>query len=326
MIGEIVKNYLIKYPQSTTRSLATLVYNENREKFKDFEHARTTIRRYRGEMGETKRRELTDRRFLNPPKQNKYNIPSADQRDYTPYILPKSASNILVLNDIHIPYHDPEAIELALDWGVEHGINTILLNGDVLDFYQLSRFTKDPTSRSIKGEIEKLKEFLEGIRTFIPQVKVYYKMGNHEERFENYMKVKAPELFDMTQFRLSEILQLGSLGVEYIGDKRIVMAGKLPILHGHEFNGVSSSVNAARGLYLKTKQSAMIGHLHTSSEHNEPNLEGELFTTWSVACMCYLHPEYAPINKWNNGFAHIKIAPNGDFRVFNARMYNGQIL
>ena len=103
-------------------------------------------------------------------------------------------------------------------------------------------------------------------------------------------------------------------------------AGDLNIIHGHEFGGsVFSPVNIARGLFLRGKVSAMQGHNHQSSEHSESNMNGELTTTWSLGCLCELHPAYLPINKWNHGFAIVDI-DGQNFEVRNKRIHKGKIL
>ena len=325
MTSELVKEYLQKFPDLPSLTLAKKIYADHWDKFKDVESVRGVIRIYRGSSGNWSRRGIKDTRFYDQKPVYKYNIPDGDTRAFEPYYLPKANNNILILGDMHFPYHDRVAIETSLDWGVKKGINTILLNGDILDFYQLSKFIKDPSTRRIKDEIAMLRLFLEGLKKDLPGVKIYYKMGNHEERFENYMKVKAPELFDISDFKLDVILHLAEYGVEYIGDKRKVMAGKLPILHGHEIR-TSSSVNPARGIYLKIKKSAIANHYHQSSEHSETNFDGELSTVFSLGCLCDLHPEYAPYNNWNHGFAHAKINDDGTYRMFNARMCNYVVL
>lgn len=49
-------------------------------------------------------------------------------------------------------------------------------------------------------------------------------------------------------------------------------------------------------------------------------------TTWSTGCLCGMHPEYARINDWNHGFAFVKVAENGNYKVANLRIYNGEVL
>ena len=41
-------------------------------------------------------------------------IPEGDYKEVMPFIMPKGNNRILVLTDIHIPYHDIEALQIAL--------------------------------------------------------------------------------------------------------------------------------------------------------------------------------------------------------------------
>jgi hypothetical protein len=139
------------------------------------------------------------------------------------------------------------------------------------------------------------------------------------------MFVKAPELLGMDDFRIENLIQSRAAGVEVISDKRVIYAGKLPIVHGHEIYG-SGTVNPARTLFLKTKESAIKGHSHITSENNGKTLSDGIITTWSTGCLCDLHPEYARINEWNQGFAFVKVSENGNYKVANLRVYNGEVL
>ena len=64
-------------------------------------------------------------------------------------------------------------------------------------------------------------------------------------------------------------------------------------------------MNPARGLYLKAGESTLCGHSHKTSEHVESTISGDVFVTYSVGSCCGLHPDYAILNKWNNGFCNI---------------------
>jgi hypothetical protein len=46
---------------------------------------------------------------------------------------------------------------------------------------------------------------------------------------------------------------------------------------------------------------------------------------WTVGCLCELHPEYRPMNNWNNGFAIIEQLGEGEFLVDNKRVINGKV-
>lgn len=327
--GEIAEDLLTRFPNASSNSLAKKAYNENPEVFSDKEQARSLIRYYRGAMGRLNKNRLTDTRFVreyDPEKHNPFNLPPSDEAEYLPYILRKEANNILCLYDVHVPYHNVEALTKAMQYGLEQEINTIFLGGDFLDFYGLSTFEKDPRKRRFSQELEDGREMLRILRREFPKAYIYYLVGNHEERYERYMRMKAPELLDCSDFNVDVLLRFGELGIELIDGKRIVKAGKLSLVHGHEFGRqIFSPVNPARGLYMKSKESAICGHHHQTSEHSERSLSGDVDTCWSVGCLCELNPEYRPINKWNHGFAHVKVEEDGTYNVYNKKIINGKI-
>jgi len=318
----IGREYREKYGwEMPTLKLARIIYNENPLQFSCIDHARTILRSIENKMGKNNQVKTT-REIATRPK-NPYNLPESDEAIYQPYDL--KAKRLLVLSDIHIPYHNIEALTCAFDFAKGEKPDAILLNGDTLDFFGLSRFMKDPKKRSIASELAIFKDFMQILKkTF--NAKIFYKMGNHCERYEHFLWMKAHELVGVEEFEIENILKARAEGIEIIKDKRIMKAGDLNIIHGHEFGGsVFSPVNIARGLFLRGKVSAMQGHNHQTSEHSESNMNGELTTTWSLGCLCELHPAYLPINKWNHGFAIVDI-DGQNFEVRNKRIHKGKIL
>ena len=59
----------------------------------------------------------------------------------------------IFLTDIHFPYQDNDALEMALESGQKWGANAIYLNGDTMDCYQISRFIKDRRMRDMSEEL-----------------------------------------------------------------------------------------------------------------------------------------------------------------------------
>lgn len=323
---EIAKEYRQRYGmQMPTLTLARLMYNENKEVFISVDYARNSLRYIEGKTGKVNKRKLKDKSMLlneERPK-NPYKLPESDESKYEPYIL--KAKKLAVLSDIHVPYHSIEALTAAFDKISEEKPDAILLNGDTVDFYGLSRFMKDPRKRSLAHELKALNELLDVLGQF--GAKIIYKLGNHDERYEHYLMQKAPELLGIPEFELQHLLKSKDRGMDVVGEKRIIKANKLNIIHGHEYPSVFSPVNIARGLYMKGKVSAMQGHNHAVSEHTESDMNGEIVTTWSVGCLCELNPAYMPLNKWSHGFAIVDMDHNGkDFNVRNYRIYKGKIL
>ena len=326
-----VHDMIKRFPNTPSMTLAKKVVAENPAMFTNVEAARTAIRYFRGASGSRSRKNADkllvrdfDHRLFNP-----FGLPSSDESEFLPFVLPAECRRVLGLFDVHVPFHSIEALTTAIEFGLDKRIDTVFIGGDLLDFYSLSSFEKDPRRRSFREEIDTAKQLLEVLRREFPDARIFYQLGNHEERFERYMRVKAPELLDMDQWRLSEILECDRLGIEIIDGKRVAKLGQLNIVHGHEFGrgGASSSVNPARGLFNRSKTSTICGHHHQTSEHTEPNLNGELTRTWSVGCLCELSPDYRPINRWNHGVVFIECDHDngGVFTVENRRIVDGVI-
>jgi predicted phosphodiesterase len=317
---QLCADYREKYGwDMPTLKLSRIIFKDNPLLFRDVEAVRLKLR---GIEGKSDNR-VGVRKVVPERPKNPYNLPQSDEAIYQPYAL--ESKRLLVLSDIHIPYHSIDAITCTFDYAKKEKPDAILLNGDTLDFFGLSRFMKDPKKRSVAHELQAFKELVDVIKkTF--NAKIYYKMGNHCERYEHFLWMKAHELVGIEEFDFSNIIKARAEGIEIIKDKRIMKAGDLNIIHGHEFGGsVFSPVNIARGLFLKGKVSAMQGHNHSTSEHTESNMNGEITTTWSLGCLSELHPAYLPINKWNWGFAIIDI-DGQDFEVRNKRIYKGKVL
>ena len=319
------KDYGMKMP---TLKLARIMYKDHNLLFKDVEAARDALRYIEGKRGEERKTHVGDRSFIleGERPRNPYNLPESDEEAYAPYYL-TGHKRVLVINDIHLPYHNIEAITAAFDFAVKEKPDAIFINGDVLDFHSVSYFEKDPRKKHFAQELDMFKEFFITLqRTF--GAKVYFKFGNHEERYQKFLFMKAKELVGVDEFELSNIIKARAEGIEIIQDKRIVLMNQLPFIHGHEFGrSVFSPVNSARGLFLQAKHSCVKGDSHVTSEHTEPNIMGKIMTTWSVGALCGLTPQWLPLNKWNHGMAIIDLDENGeDFLFRNYRIYKGKVL
>ena len=304
-----------------TLKLARIMYNENKLLFKDVEAARSCLRDIEGKSGRKRKNKITHVTANRP--YNPYKLPESDETEYVPYNL--KAERVLCLYDVHIPFHSVSALTAAIEYGKKQKVDCVFLGGDIIDCFKLSRFIKDPTKRNFAEELNLFKEFMAVLDKEFPKAKKIYKIGNHEERYQSFLFEKAKELVGVEEFDLDNIIKARARNVEIVKDKRITNFYGLNIIHGHEFNsGFFSPVNVARGLFLRAKTSAIQGHSHQTSSHTESNMNGKMTTTWSVGCLCEMHPQYAPINRWNQGFAILHKTPNG-FDVDNKRIYKGRI-
>lgn len=328
--AEIVRPFLEKFPDHGDLTLAKLIYKKHPIAFKDVENCRSIVRNVRGHNG-VKNLKATGKKDLYKPitnNTNPYKLPESEEKVREPFILPKACNNILLISDLHIPYHSIDAITAALDYGKKEEINTVVINGDLIDFAMISRFEKDLRKRDVRFEFDTTKEFFRVLRRTFPNAKFYWLKGNHCVRWEHFLMAKAPEIFNDPYFSLEERLKLSEERVEVLGDKVLMKAGKLFIHHGHLFfRGFIAPVNSARGLFLRAKQSMICGHVHKISEHTETNLNGDIITCWSTGSLCELSPDYAPYaTNYAHGFAHIRTENDGSYNVKNFRIFKGKIL
>jgi predicted phosphodiesterase len=256
-----------------------------------------------------------------------YGIPEGVNVDRKPYTLPKASKRILYISDLHAPYHDPAALQIALQYGIEKQADTVVINGDLMDCFSVSPHQTDPRKRDLAGEIRVARGILEAIRNAFPEALIIFKEGNHEDMWTRYLIRKAPELLDTDEFQLEVILKLRSLGIKYIKDKRYIQAGQLHVIHGHEYyGGVFIPVNIARGYMLKTKKNTLVAHHHRTSEHVEKAIDGSVDAAWSQGCLCQMNPDYMPYNQWNHGFAYQEIVDSrGNFRLENKKIIDGKL-
>lgn len=233
----------------------------------------------------------------------------------------------LVISDLHIPYHELSAVTLALETGKRENVDTIILNGDIVDCYMVSRWTKESGRMSLKQELDVTKGFLELVRREFPDARIVYKFGNHERRLRDYILHNADKLAELDVLDLESLLELDNLGIEHIKMERICL-GHLNVIHGDELpHGFAAPVNPARGVFLRSKKSTLVGHHHQTSHHSEGDIEGGRTGCWSIGCLCDLSPDYYYFGalKWNHGFAIVDVDEEGQFTVYNKSIINGKV-
>jgi len=316
-----------KFKDTPSLTLAKKLLKENPDLYRNVEHARDLIRLVRGKKGDRMRNLSTDKSLYKEEdgSRNPFDLPESYAEDFEPFII--NQARTLIISDLHFPYQDNRAITLALNYGLEKKVDCILINGDLLDFATISRHERDFRSRSVFEEFEAVRQFLVNLRKAFPKAKIVFKEGNHDERWEKWLYVKAPEIFDDVEFKLETRLRLGELKIDIVKDKRPVKIGKLTVLHGHEFiGGGSGGVNPARATFLKTLDSVVVGHFHKSSSMTETSMNGSIISVHSIGCLAGLNPQYARINKWNLGFGYVEHdIKTGDYQFHNLKIYKGKI-
>jgi hypothetical protein len=147
MKKDLVKHYLLKYPDYPKRTLAKLIVEENPD-IGTINSVRNLILLSTGSMGEThKNKAIMHTKSTIQEGLEKLKVVSHNKEMQNVHL---GQGRYLVLSDVHIPYHDEDALTTALEWGLNNDVDTIILNGDIMDCYPVSSFVKGPVNAHVK--------------------------------------------------------------------------------------------------------------------------------------------------------------------------------
>ncbi len=248
-------------------------------------------------------------------------LPKSLSASSKPFLLPNN-NRVIIFSDLHIPYHSVSAIEFAVKEAKKFKPTTIILNGDVADFYSISKYLTDPSKRNLLEEIKTVRQFLTYLRSQFPKCRIIFKAGNHENRLSKYIFTKADQLAGLDVCSLSSVFGLEKLGIEFVEDTKIILCGNMMIVHGHEVGNICSKY-PAESLFKFTQTNAVAGHTHRVSDYFYRTVTGEEFRTYVTACLCDLTPDYRPHNNWRNGFGYLEVDRKGEFDFTNIINNNG---
>jgi predicted phosphodiesterase len=249
------------------------------------------------------------------------------------YALADRQFTAVIYADIHCPYQDKQAVEIAIDYGMQVKPDMVIMLGDFADFYKVSHWRNDPMRQKFFQEIEASKRLLSVFTDSFKDCEKIFVKGNHEKRLDNYLDSRAPELKGVKGLTVPGLLCLEEMGWQYfdcwaaLNDMgQTYKIGSLHLLHGHEVKISAAAVNLARLLYYKTLVNVLGAHYHTTQEYLFKKLDHSHEGGWIIGCLCKLSPEYRPIVNWNHGFAIVSWFPCGDFSVENKKIINGKVL
>jgi predicted phosphodiesterase len=325
---QAAKAVVERFPKLGARTLGRKLYAENRGLFKSYDLAYQTVRRCLGVAGRVARANMSDKSSFREPRgfhvDHFDDIPDPIPEPWEPFKI-EAPCRALVISDVHIPFHDPVALKCALREGKRRKVDTVVLNGDICDCHDQSKFEKDPTKKVWPEEIRVMRTFLDVLRKEFKQARIVYKMGNHEERYVHYMMRNCPIYLDIPEFNFEEIMHLNKHGIAMVGDKRRISLGEhFDLMHGHEY-GNGSSRNPADKLFQNAKSHCLCGHFHRSGHFSTRTLTDHVISTWAAGCLCQLHPKYRPANDWNHGFSVVEVDRSSAFQVQNFRIFDGQV-
>ena len=306
----LIQDFVSKNKHITgKRTLARLLHEEYPDIFGSIELARSSIRHYSGAHGTRQRNQVS------VPLIIKEEEVDYDETWHKPFIIREKSLG--VIGDLHGQFMDISAVNTAVAILKESGLKNLLINGDLVDNYYLSKFAKKAGRQKVIDELNFCKSFLERIRPMFDNI--YFKFGNHDmyvdRFFANYPGVEGLVTID-------ERLGLTSLQIKQVHDLQEIKIGDLSIFHGHEKPGGFTPELVAKSFITwyqkysgKLDVKVMFNHHHITDNYIMRNIDGTFAYGYGVGCLCK-RLSYAPYPRWNTGLAEVRVN-NGIAQVNN---------
>lgn len=252
------------------------------------------------------------------PWLNKFNYEDKDQ----------DVHQLIVASDFHDEFVDQFALKVFIETCRTRQPEFICLAGDVMDFYELSSFNKNP-SRIFKLQEQidfVIKHIFEPLRETCPNSQIDYIIGNHEYRLIKFLMSNGQALSSLRCLSLGKLLELDRFKINMVAvspfgqiDGGIMKNYKIyddlyMVTHGT----ATSTAHAAKELN-KWRLPGCSGHVHHRQKvvvtpvtaQSSTHLDKEM--DWiSLGCMCKKSAgeEYIQdIVRWQQGFNIVHLFP-----------------
>lgn len=213
---------------------------------------------------------------------------------------------VLTLCDAHIPFEDPKAMQIAFGFA-KHLQPKVIVIGEWLDAYQLSKFDKDPKRLfTLQSDLDKCVMYLRELRRICPKSRIISVKCNHHDRLEKFLRTRAPELHGLRSLKLAALLHYSELGIE---EMDTFTYNNIVWLHGSVIRKYSGFT--AKAEFDKNGQSVCSQHTHRGACYYERK-RGGFFMAMESGCLCDLSPEYmeGSVANWIQGVSVVAFEKN----------------
>lgn len=225
----------------------------------------------------------------------------------------KRFRTMLIAADFHDKEVDPFCLSVFLATAQRIQPDIIVLNGDILDLYEFSRFDKDPRQIDLEGRITFVRErIFKPLREACPDAQIDFMLGNHEQRLLKHMADRTPflrQLMSLWGTTLSGLFGLDEFEIN-LKSKWDLAAWKPGEIREQAKRNYEVYYDCFVCNHTGNEgfgMSGCSGHTHrpdvkTSMTHRSPLI----WTT--IGCMCRTNAEYnTTMEKWHNSFLIVHV-------------------
>lgn len=252
----------------------------------------------------------------------------------------KRWQSIVVGSDMHDIECDPFYYEVFISAVARVQPQKVVLNGDIFDLSEFSRFTQDPREYKPVERIKWVHNLLNDIRSSCPDTEIILVEGNHEFRLLRHLTEATPALVtvlsDLHGWTIPKLLGLDAFEVNYIARMDLAVFSEKDITNQLKKNYfiVNDQV-----LFHHFPEGFSMGYPGINGHHHRHHVKtaySPMFGTYEWHQLGAGHKRqasYCAGEKWSNGFAvvhldtHSKktqfeyVDTTGDFCMFGGLFY-----
>lgn len=206
--------------------------------------------------------------------------------------------------DTHFEFQDPKAVARFLKLVKVEDPGTVVIAGDILDEYTLSKFLRVPSNRGFTDEIQAGKKFLYDLREAAPDANIVVESGNHDQRAFKRIIEKLPEIHGLITFggllgceELSILVLDDVEGVNYYEWHDVVV--------GHFNKAVKQAGRSSYALMEQYHKNFIQPHAHRGGLSFKRFWDHELWAM-DLPCLCRLDPKFCVRPDWTQGAALVE--------------------
>jgi len=238
-------------------------------------------------------------------------------RKYEKEDSPEKIKRIMVASDVHDEECDEFSLSVFIDTCAIKQPDVIVLNGDIFDCYEFSKFSIDPRQIRIKERFDFVKErIFRPLRTLCPNAQIDFVMGNHEFRILRLLADATPNV----RVLLSEVMDVSFASIFGVDEFQINWVSKVDFKAFTKQdigNELRQNYQVYYGCYvvchepddkLLRSMSGTNGHHHKAHLSSHVNLTYGSITWAQTPALHAKDAEYLKnLSDWNTGFLEVII-------------------
>lgn len=236
---------------------------------------------------------------------------------------------MVVLQDTHNPFQDQRAIREVELFLAELQPSLVVYPGDLNDFYQISKFDKNPDRAShLQKDLDSTVNMFQRQRKLLPNARMVQLDGNHEDRLRRNLWGKNPAYASLKCLNIDKLYELSSNDIEHVDyEEGILINGNFMVTHGDLIRAHSGYT--AKGMSDKHGGSGIHGHSHRGGSSLKRNRFG-IYGWWENYCLCSLEPDWVQNPNWQQGFSLVHFTKDRfwveQVQIINRKfMYGGAV-